>query len=185
MFQQKQTGARRHSFPTQQQGGACLLTAYYINKSIIINYSAFLKQQTKSIHDLDKRGLKGIKHWIVVLFEQVYELCSVDFSLFGEAGLQPGLLHRDRLGVLTRQVLELLVTQIIQGRSPCFTQGQLHLLNNTTNNNNYITTIIIIIVLKFFGRSYVMQICQRGSRISKGTFLTSWWIHSKKDRGCF
>jgi len=37
------------------------------------------------------------------------EVFSDDFLLFGEAGLQPGLLHRNSLGVLTHQTLELLV----------------------------------------------------------------------------
>lgn len=44
-----------------------------------------------------------------MLREVMYEVCSVDFALFGEAGLEPGLLHWDRLGVLTQQILELLV----------------------------------------------------------------------------
>lgn len=37
------------------------------------------------------------------------ELGSVDFSLFGEAALQPGLLHRNSRWVPTPQILELLV----------------------------------------------------------------------------
>lgn len=39
----------------------------------------------------------------------MYELSGVDFLLFGEAGLQPGFLHGDRLCELTHEILEILV----------------------------------------------------------------------------
>lgn len=44
-----------------------------------------------------------------LLCELMCEVFGVDSALFREAGLEPGLLHRDGLGVLTQQVLELLV----------------------------------------------------------------------------
>lgn len=37
------------------------------------------------------------------------ELSSVDFLLFGEAGLQPGLLHGHSLCELAHEILEILI----------------------------------------------------------------------------
>lgn len=39
----------------------------------------------------------------------MYELSSVDFLLFGEAGLQPGLLQGDSLCVLAHEIPEILI----------------------------------------------------------------------------
>lgn len=64
--------------------------------------------------------------------EDVQEVCSVDSSLFGEAGVQPVGLHGHGLRVLSQQLLQLLDTHQARRRPQ---QQPLSQKRNETNNN--------------------------------------------------
>lgn len=60
------------------------------------------------LDSFNPRFNKTILKTNTVLSEQMLERCRVDLLLFGEAGLQPGRLNRNRLRELMHQILQLL-----------------------------------------------------------------------------